>query len=174
MGMTHDEEDKRFIARCIELSKEALARGDGPFGSLVARDGFVIAEGVNDAQSRVSDHAEVLALHHAQAALGTTNLTGCTLYTNCEPCPMCAFMAREYKVSRVVFALPSPFVGGYTKWPILQDTEMTGFAPFFKEPPEVVSGVLEPEAKAVFDTTPLWMFGTHAREEGEKRKKGRS
>lgn len=157
------------MRRCIELSEEALAKGDAPFGSLVARGEEIVAEAANDARNKVTDHAEIIALNKAHQALGTSDLSGCTLYTNAEPCPMCSFMAREFKISRVVFALPSPYVGGYSKWPILQDEEIKRFAPFFKEPPEVTAGVLEPEAKAVFDRTPMWMFGSNARAEGDAR-----
>jgi tRNA(adenine34) deaminase len=72
-------------------------------------------------------------------------------------------MIREYKIKKVVFALPSPFMGGFSKWNILQDDELAEFPPFFSKPPEVVSSVLEAEAKVVFDKTPLWMFGSNAR-----------
>ena len=58
-----------------------------------------------------------------------------------------------------MFSLPSPFVGGYTKWHILQDEEIEQFEDFSNAPPEVISGLKETEAKAVFDKTPLWMFG---------------
>lgn len=167
--MTIEEQDKKFIRRCIELSEEALATCDAPFGSLVSRGGEVVAEAANNARNKITDHAEIMVLNQAHKALGTSDLSGCTLYTNCEPCPMCSFMIREFKISRVVFALPSPYVGGYSKWTILQDKEIEQFAPFFKEPPEVRVGVLEPEAKAVFDKTPMWMFGSGARSDKKAR-----
>ena len=82
-----------------------------------------------------------------------------------EPCPMCSFMIREHKIKKVVFALPSPFMGGHSKWNILADTELSHFSPFFASPPKVIGPILEKEAKAIFDKTPLWMFGTHAKED---------
>ena len=167
--MNIEEQDKRLMERCIELSETALAEGDAPFGSLVARNGEIIAEAANNARNKVTDHAEIMALNRAHEKLGTSDLTGCTLYTNCEPCPMCSFMIREFKISRVVFALPSPYVGGYSKWPVLQDKEMEQFAPFFAEPPEIRASVLEPQAKAVFDRTPMWMFGSDARSDQRAR-----
>ena len=169
MPSKHSQDDERFIRKCIELSEKAIAAGDGPFGSIVVKDGAIISEGVNDAQSRTSDHAEILALNKAHQKLQKQDLTSHTLYTNCEPCPMCSFMIREYKISKVVFALPSPFMGGYSKWKILEDPELIHFPPFFKSHPEVIGGVLEADAKAVFDKTPLWMFGTNAREELKSR-----
>lgn len=152
-----------YIRKCIELSQASLNNGDAPFGSIVVQNGEIIAESTNFAASRVSDHAEVVALHLAHEKLGTSHLEGAILYSNCEPCPMCAFMAREYKVEEVVYALPSPYMGGHSKWNIMEDNELEKFPPFFGKAPKVTSGVLEAEAKAVFDQTPLWMFGSHAR-----------
>lgn len=157
------EHHKPFIQKCIELSQSSLDNGDAPFGSIVVKDGEIIAESTNYAASRVSDHAEVVALHMAHEKLGTSNLDGAILYSNCEPCPMCSFMAREYKVAEVVYALPSPYMGGHSKWNIMEDDELEQFPPFFGKPPKVTRGVLEAEAKAVFDQTPLWMFGSNAR-----------
>jgi tRNA(adenine34) deaminase len=74
---------------------------------------------------------------------------------------MCAFMSREYKVSRIVYALPSPFMGGHNKWNIMEDKELENFPPFFAAVPEVIGGLLENEARAVFDQTPMWMFGSN-------------
>ena len=153
--------DDFFSLRCIELAEESLDTGEAPFASLVVRGDEVVAESINSSTQRVSDHAEVLALHKAHQKLGSKDLSQCTLYTICEPCPMCSFMIREYKINKVVFSLPSPFVGGYTKWKILQDEEISQFKDFFNEPPKVIVGLHEEEAKAVFDRTPLWMFGAH-------------
>ena len=129
--------DKHFMQRCIELSKLSLDQGDAPFGSLITRDNELIAEGINAANTKVSEHAEITALHNAHQVIGSPDLSGCTLYTSCEPCPMCSFMIREYKISRVVFALPSLYMGGYSKWKILQDTDLTKFNLFFGKPPAV-------------------------------------
>lgn len=150
-----------FIQICIDLSQASIDNGDAPFGALIVRENEIIAQSQNFAGSRVSDHAEVVALHLAHEKLGTSNLTGCILYSNCEPCPMCAFMAREYKVAEVVYAMPSPFMGGHSRWNIMEDDGLSQFAPFFGAPPKVTGGVLKAEAKKVFDQTPLWMFGNN-------------
>ncbi len=157
------EQDKKFILRCIQLSKDSVARGDAPFGSIVVKDGEIISESINNAHSKVSDHAEILTLDRAHKKLGTQDLSSCVLYSNCEPCPMCSFMIREYKIKKVVFAVYSPDMGGYSKWDILQDKGLNKFKNFFGKPPEVIGGVLEHEAKLVFDGTPLWMFGTKSK-----------
>ncbi|MFT5723598.1 MAG: tRNA(adenine34) deaminase [Bacteroidia bacterium] len=166
-SMTHSksEMDITFMRRCIQLAQQSLSNGDAPFGSIITKDDTLIAEGLNDAGRKVSEHAEVMALHNAHNKVGSSDLTGYTLFTSCEPCPMCSFMIREYKISRVVFALPSPFMGGFTKWSILQDKEIEQFKPFFGPPPEVIGGFLESESKKVMDDTPFWMFGSQVKKQ---------
>jgi len=158
--MNIKEYDEKFMLRCIALSQESVNSGDAAFGSLIAIDEKLIAEGLNNYRSKISEHAEIVALNNAHKVLGTHDLSSCTLYTSCEPCPMCSFMIREYKIRRVVFALPSLYVGGFSKWPILQDEELSLLKPIFSEPPEIVGGFMEKEAKVVMDKTPLWMFGS--------------
>lgn len=148
------------MRQCIALSQASLDRGDAPFGSLVVRNGKVLASSENNAGGRVSDHAEVLALHAAHQVVGSSDLSGATLYTNCEPCPMCSFMAREYKISTVVYALPSPYMGGHSKWKILEDDGLSKFPRFFGPVPEIIGGLLESEAKQVFKDTPFDLFGS--------------
>lgn len=77
---------------------------------------------------------------------------------------MCSFMIREYKISRVVFALPSLYMGGYSKWKILQDTDLTKFNLFFGKPPAVIGSFMEDEAKQVTEGTIFWMFGKDPKE----------
>ena len=158
--MNIKEYDEKFMLRCIALSQESVDSGDAAFGSLIAIGEKLIAEGLNNYRSKISEHAEIVALNNAHKVLGTHDLSSCTLYTSCEPCPMCSFMIREYKIRRVVFALPSLYVGGFSKWPILQDEELSLLKPIFSEPPEIVGGFMEKEAKVVMDKTPLWMFGS--------------
>ena len=80
-----------FMRKAIELSVENVKNGGGPFGAVIVKDGEVIATGVN----RVTDshdptaHAEVSAIRAACRKLGTFDLSGCEIYTSCEPCPMC-------------------------------------------------------------------------------------
>jgi tRNA(adenine34) deaminase len=162
--MEPTEEDKLFMKRCIDLSQEAVDKGDAPFGSVVTKDGKIIAEASNDRERRINHHAEILALNKATDVLKTNNLSDCTLYTNCEPCPMCSFMLREYKIKKVVFAMASPYMGGFSKWKILEDKELSDFDKFFSKEIEIVPYVLESEAKKVFDKTPLWMFGSHLKD----------
>jgi len=146
------EYHERFIKRCIELAQEALNDGDNPFGSVIVKDGNIIAEARNSAMhDDITDHAEIIAMRKARKVLGTLDLSDCTLYSNCEPCPMCSFMIREQKLKEVVFALRTPHMGGYTRWDILQDQGLIRYEPVFSTPPNVVTGVLEKEATEQFD-----------------------
>src|ERR1700739_1347212 len=89
--MTH-QPNLEFLRRAIALATENVTSGrGGPFAALIARDGKVIAEGVNvvTATNDPTAHGEVTAIRAACKALGTFSLAGCELYTSCEPCPMC-------------------------------------------------------------------------------------
>ena len=86
------EDDERFMRMSIALATENVLSGrGGPFGAVVVRDGVVLATGVNQvtATNDPTAHAEVSAIRNACLELGTFELTGATLYSSCEPCPMC-------------------------------------------------------------------------------------
>ena len=85
--MTKEE----LMRKAIELSIESVRNGGGPFGAIIARKGEIIAEGSNGVTiyNDPTAHAEVTAIRKACEKLGTFDLTGCEIYTSCEPCPMC-------------------------------------------------------------------------------------
>jgi tRNA(Arg) A34 adenosine deaminase TadA len=86
-----DDQKKYFMRRAVELANESIAGGGGPFGAVIVRDGEIVAEGAN-AVSRECDptaHAEMIAIRRAARRLGRFDLSGCEIYTSCEPCPMC-------------------------------------------------------------------------------------
>ncbi|MDR3751772.1 MAG: nucleoside deaminase [Terracidiphilus sp.] len=81
-----------FLRRAIALATENVVGGKGgPFAAVVVHDGRVVGEGVNTvtASHDPTAHGEVNAIRAACAALGVFTLSGCELYTSCEPCPMC-------------------------------------------------------------------------------------
>ncbi|MBE7517254.1 MAG: nucleoside deaminase [Chloracidobacterium sp.] len=87
-----NEDDKRFMLQAIELAIEGVRAGDGgPFGCVVVKDGEVIGRGNNRVTSAndPTAHAEIVAIRDACGRLGSFQLEGCTIYTSCEPCPMC-------------------------------------------------------------------------------------
>ena len=101
------EIELRFLERAIELSREGMYNGQGgPFGCVVVKDGQIIAEGSNQvtASNDPTAHAEVVAIRNACTALGTFQLTGCDIYTSCEPCPMCLGAIYWARPQRVIFA----------------------------------------------------------------------
>ena len=80
-----------FMRQAIALAKENIKNGGGPFGAVVVKDGEVVATGVNrvTANNDPTAHAEVNAIRASCIKLGTFDLSGCVIYTSCEPCPMC-------------------------------------------------------------------------------------
>lgn len=87
MSMTKEE----LMRKAIELSRQNVTEGGGPFGAVIARNGEIIATGVNRVTPDCDPtaHAEVSAIRAAARKLGTFDLSGCEIYTSCEPCPMC-------------------------------------------------------------------------------------
>lgn len=83
--------DRDLMRKAIELSIENIKNGGGPFGAVIAKDGDIIATGTNrvTADNDPTAHAEVNAIRKACQSLKTFDLSGCTIYTSCEPCPMC-------------------------------------------------------------------------------------
>ena len=98
-------EDKKFMQLAIDLSIENVAQGGGPFGAVIVRNGEVIATGTNrvTASCDPTAHAEVSAIRAACAALGDFKLTGCTVYSSCEPCPMCLSALYWAGVERIFY-----------------------------------------------------------------------
>ena len=80
-----------FMRKAIELSIENVKNGGGPFGAVIVKEGEIVAPGVNrvTANHDPTAHAEVSAIRAACQKLDTFDLSGCEIYTSCEPCPMC-------------------------------------------------------------------------------------
>ena len=100
-------DDHDLLARAVALSRAHMERGaGGPFGAVIARGDEVLAEGWNEVTSTndPTAHAEIVAIRRACTAAGTFALHGATLYSSCEPCPMCLAAAYWARVARIVFA----------------------------------------------------------------------
>ena len=100
---THEEFMRRAIA--LSLANVALQRG-GPFGAVIVKDGAIVGEGCNcvTTQNDPTAHAEVVAIRAACAQLGTFQLSGATIYTSCEPCPMCLAAIYWARLDAIYFA----------------------------------------------------------------------
>lgn len=95
------------MMRAIELARSGMDSGDGgPFGCVVAKDGKIIAEGNNRVTSTndPTAHAEVVAIRNACKSLDAFQLDGCSIYTSCEPCPMCLGAIYWARPAQVFYA----------------------------------------------------------------------
>ena len=96
-----------FMREAIRLSREgSLAGKGGPFGAVVVKDGAIVGRGCNEvlATNDPTAHAEIVAIRDAAKALGSFHLTGCEIYTTCEPCPMCLGAIYWAKIEKIVYA----------------------------------------------------------------------
>jgi len=151
--MNQTERDAAMMRRCIQLSAAATQSGEFPFAAIVCEGANIVAEATNCVAQDcdVTRHAELLAISKAQQVLGTKDLSRCTIYSNVEPCVMCSFPIRETRIARVVFAIRSPLMGGYSKWNVLRDAELANVMPeAFGPVPETVAGLLHAEAEKVW------------------------
>lgn len=142
--------DEGFMRQAIGLARVALERGDTPVGSVVVREGRIVAQGIEGVRSEkdLTAHAELRAVQEACRNLVTRDLEGCELYTTAEPCLMCSFVIRSAHISRVIMGKAVPHIGGVSsKHPILIDAGIPNWPP----PPVVVRGVLENECNELFN-----------------------
>ena len=96
----------KFMTRAIELSIESVNTGGGPFGSVIVKDEKIIAEGFNKVTSTndPTAHGEIVAIRKACKSLNNFNLSGCELYSTCEPCPMCLSAIYWAHIDKVYYA----------------------------------------------------------------------
>ena len=95
----------KFMKRAIELSIESINTGGGPFGSVVVKDGKIISEGMNrvTVNNDPTAHGEIVAIRNACKILKTFNLSDCSLYSSCEPCPMCMSAIYWSRIGKVYY-----------------------------------------------------------------------
>ncbi|WP_029356427.1 nucleoside deaminase [Bosea sp. 117] len=96
-----------FMRRAIEISRRALTEpGTEPFGCIVVKDGAVVGEGLNHSLAHFdpTSHGEVEAIRDACRRLQCVDLSGCDLYTSCEPCAMCVATMEVAGISKLYYA----------------------------------------------------------------------
>jgi len=101
------EHDVKFMTRAIELARAGMDSNDGgPFGCVVVKDGEIVGEGNNRVTSTndPTAHAEVVAIREACKTLNAFQLYGCSIYTSCEPCPMCLGAIYWARPAQVFYA----------------------------------------------------------------------
>ena len=99
------EQDKDFMREAIKLADASVAKGGGPFGAVIVKDGKVIAGSSNRVtiDNDPTAHAEVNTIRMACRALNTFSLEGCDIYTSCEPCPMCLGAIYWAHIDRIFY-----------------------------------------------------------------------
>ena len=132
-------EDK-FMRRAIQLAVANVKKGGGPFAALVVKEGVVVAAGVNRVTptNDPTAHAEIVAIRNACRKLKSFQLTGCEIYTTCEPCPMC--------MGAIYWARPARVYYGSTK----EDAARAGFDDSF-----IYRQLLLPRSRRAIQCIPL-------------------
>ena len=98
-------EDEKFMRLAVQKAREGIARGQTPFGACIVRDGRVVslAHNVVWSTTDITAHAEVTVIREVCRTLGSVDLSGCTIYSTTEPCPMCFSACHWARISRVVY-----------------------------------------------------------------------
>lgn len=143
--------DEQFMAKAIEKAKQGVLQGQTPFGACITKNGKVITcdHNVVFATTDITAHAEIHAIRNACKILNTIDLSQCTIYSTCEPCPMCFAGCHWSKISKIVFGAK------------IEDAQRFGFSELSisnrsmkeigKSPIVIVENVLRDENIALFE-----------------------
>ena len=98
--------NNEFMKKAIDLSVESVNNGGGPFGCIIVKDNKIISEGSNKVTSSndPTAHGEIVAIRAACEKLNNFSLSGCELYSNCEPCPMCLSAIYWARIDKIYYA----------------------------------------------------------------------
>lgn len=144
--------DTAHLRHALDLAREAADAGDEPFGSVLVRDGEVVAESRNTiaTDDDVTAHPELKLARWAARELDEAALAETTMYTSTEPCPMCAGAMYHAGLRRVVFSTPAETVGEVAGAGLVMPSSEV-FARGV-ESVEVVGPVLEAEGREVHES----------------------
>jgi guanine deaminase len=104
--MENNTEHEKFMRIAIKLAEENVDNGlGGPFGAVIVKDGKLVAKSANKVTTKIDPtaHAEVSVIRLASKKLKTFDLSGCVIYTSCEPCPMCLGAIYWAKISKIYY-----------------------------------------------------------------------
>jgi tRNA(Arg) A34 adenosine deaminase TadA len=142
--------ERQFMEAAIAKAVEGIAAGQSPFGSVLVKHGVIVVATHNTVWRDVDPtaHAEVNCLRASARLIGSIGLEGCTLFSTCEPCPMCLAAIHWAKVDRVVFgaAIEDATAAGFSELPVPAAT----LAALGRSPVRVESGLLRDECAALF------------------------
>jgi tRNA(adenine34) deaminase len=142
-----DSDDKKFMRAALKEAQNAFLKDEVPVGAVIVLDGKIIARAHNLKESLIDPtaHAEVLVIKKACKKLNNWRLTGCTLYSTLEPCPMCAGAILHARMDRLVFGAMDPKGGAVgSVMNILNDERL-------HHQVEVECGLFEDECKELLD-----------------------
>jgi len=145
--------EREGMRLALEKAKEGIAAGQSPFGASVIDGDRVVAVAHNTVwrDRDPTAHAEINAIRQAAAALGSIDLSGRTMFSTCEPCPMCLAAIHWSKITRVVFGatIADAAAAGFSELRVpARELAKLGGSPL-----RVESGLLEEECRALFQ---LW------------------
>ena len=100
------EEKNKFMLKAIELSIKSAETTGGPFGCVIVKENKIVAEGYNKVTltNDPTAHGEIVAIREACYKMNTFNLSGCELYSSCEPCPMCLSAIYWSRIDKIFYA----------------------------------------------------------------------
>ncbi|VVB52513.1 tRNA-specific adenosine deaminase [uncultured archaeon] len=146
-------DDERFMEEAVKAAKDGIKGGQTPFGACVVKDGVVVScvHNVVWGTTDITAHAEVNAIREACKRLNSIDLSGCVIYSTCEPCPMCFAACHWAKLDRIVYGatIGDAREAGFNELTVSnEEMKRQGGSPII-----VVKGVLEEECKGLFG---LW------------------
>src|SRR5689334_19571146 len=136
------EEHQYWMSICISLGKQAMQQGNPPVGSILIKGGKMIGKGIEAGKTKndITAHAEIEAVRDALKNGQDVNMHDCILYTTHEPCIMCSYVIRHYRIATVVMGIEVPEIGGASSlYPILKANDIV----IWPDPPILIKGVLE-------------------------------
>ena len=101
-----NQSDSYFLQKAIDLAISSVKQHGGPFGAVIVKNGKIIGTGYNQVTETCdpSAHAEIMAIREACKNLNNHQLTNCTIYASCQPCPMCMSAIYWARLPKLVFA----------------------------------------------------------------------
>ena len=140
-------EHRDYMARALELGRQAMEEGEVPVGCVIVKDGVVVGEGRNRRETARTalGHAEIEAIHQACRTLGGWRLTGCTLYVTLEPCPMCAGAIVNARIPALYYGAKDDKAG-------CCGSVLNLFEERFNHHPRIYGGLMEVECTALLQS----------------------
>lgn len=130
--------DNYYMHRCEKSGEAAAEKANPPVGALVVKDNEIISEAEEAGKSKndITCHAEIEAIRIAIKKLGSSDLSECILFTTHEPCIMCSYVIRFYRIKKVVYRNAVDYLGGISSsMPLLLSGEVP---PHWAKAPEIV------------------------------------